>query len=118
MSHVVSIKAQVKDLNAVKAACARLQLAAPVAGVHRVFVGSLEGLGVRLPGWSFPVVFNLTTGEAKFDNYGGTWGKQVELDKFMQAYAIEKAKAEARRKGFRVAEASQPDGSIRLTCTQ
>ena len=33
----------------------------------------------------------------------------------MQAYAVVQGKAEARKKGYRVAETTLPDGSIRLT---
>ena len=51
----------------------------------------------------------------KFDNYGGAWGDQKELDRFLQAYAIEKTRIEARKKGYTVTEQSLKDGSIKLT---
>ena len=43
------------------------------------------------------------------------WGQQTELDKLLQAYAVEKAKIEARRAGTNVTEQALPNGSIRLT---
>ena len=55
------------------------------------------------------------TGQVKFDNYGGHWGEQVQLDKLWQAYAVEKAKIEARKKGHGVTEQQLADGSIKLT---
>lgn len=43
------------------------------------------------------------------------WGKKLELDRFLQAYAVERAKLEARRQGHTVTEQSLSDGSIRLS---
>ena len=62
-----------------------------------------------------PVVFNTTTGAACYDNYNGHWGDQAQLDKFLQAYACEMAKIEARKKGHTCTEQQLPDGSIKLT---
>jgi hypothetical protein len=69
---------------------------------------------VELPGWNYPVVFDTTTAEARYDNYGGQWGEQKELDRFMQAYAVEKAKIEARKQGHSVTEQTLANGSIKL----
>lgn len=43
------------------------------------------------------------------------WGEQQHLDRFLQAYAVERATMEARRQGHTVVEQSQPDGSMKLT---
>ena len=43
------------------------------------------------------------------------WGDQRELDRFLQAYACERAKIEARRQGHTVTEQPLADGSIKLT---
>ena len=43
--------------------------------------------------------------------------KQVELDRFLQAYAVEKAKLEARKAGHSATEHLLADGSIRV-CVQ
>jgi hypothetical protein len=48
-------------------------------------------------------------------DYNGRWGDQKELDKFLQVYAVEKAKIEARKKGHTVTEQPLADGSIKLT---
>ena len=53
----------------------------------------------------------------KFDNYGGQWGEQQELDRFLQMYAVEKAKLEARKKGYTVSEHALQDGAIKLQIT-
>jgi len=70
---------------------------------------------VQLPGWNYPIVCNLETGQVQYDNYGGHWGEQKHLNAFLQAYAVEKAKIEARKKGHTVSETRLEDGSIRVT---
>ncbi len=115
MSHIVRIQTEVRDATAVFAACRRRQIAEPVAGKHLLFGGEVEGLAVRLREWTYPAVCQLETGEVQYDNFGGRWGEQRELDQFMQAYAVEKARIEARKRGHTVAEQSLADGSIKLT---
>lgn len=114
MSHIVQIQTQVKDAAAVRAACQRLNLPAPVQGKHELFTGEVEGLAVKLPDWTYPVVCDLASGQIKFDNYHGKWGAQEHLDRFIQAYAVEKVKIESRRKGHLVSESRLADGSIKL----
>ena len=115
MSHVVTIQTQVRDPAAVLAACHRLGLPPPVHRRVQLFSDSAEGLAVELPGWHYPVVCETASGSLKYDNYGGAWGDQKELDRFMQMYAVEKARIESHRRGYTVTEQPLPDGSIKLT---
>ncbi|MEI8373658.1 MAG: DUF1257 domain-containing protein [Planctomycetota bacterium] len=115
MSHTVSIKTEIRDTSAVKAACQRLGLAEPVQGKAKLYGGEVEGLAVKLPDWCYPVVCDTASGQVKYDNFGGRWGDQKHLDKFLQAYAAEKVKIESRRKGHTVTENQLADGSIKLT---
>ncbi len=115
MSHIVEIKTEIRDEAAVRAACSRLQLPTPEPKTCRLFNATATGLCVQLPGWNYPVVANLETGAVQYDNYGGHWGEQRHLNAFLQAYAVEKAKIEARRKGHAVTETRLQDGSIRVT---
>ena len=115
MSHIVEIKTEVRDEVAVKAACTRLQLPTPEHKTIRLFSATATGLCVQLPGWSYPVVANLATGQLQFDNYNGHWGEQARLNAFLQAYAVEKAKIEARKKGHTCSENRLEDGSIKVT---
>jgi len=115
LSHIVQLQAQVKDAAAVRAACQRLGLPAPVQGKTRLFSGEAEGLAVQLPGWTYPVVCDLPSGQLHYDDFGGRWGDRVRLDAFLQAYSVERAKAEARRRGHVVTEALLPNGAIKLT---
>ena len=81
----------------------------------QLFSGSVSGLAVQLPGWKYPAVFQLGSGQVQCDNYGGAWGEQRQLDRFLQTYAVELAKIEARRRGHTVTEQPLLDGSIKLT---
>ncbi len=115
MSHIVEIRTEIRDEQAVRAACTRLQLTAPENKTVRLFNATATGLCVQLPGWQYPVVANLQTGQVQYDNYNGHWGEQKHLNSFLQAYAVCKATIEARKKGHSVTETSLQDGSIKVT---
>ena len=115
MSHIVEIKTAVRDPIALAAACQRLGVAAPTHGKAALFTSAAEGLIVHLPDWRYPVVFDTHAGQVRFDNYNGAWGDQSQLDRLLQAYAIEKSTQEARRAGHSVQEQPLPDGSVKLT---
>ena len=115
MSHIVTIRTRVTDAAALAAACRRLALGEPATETVTLFSGQASGVVVRLPGWRYPVVVDTAAGEVKFDNYNGSWGSQIELDKLLQAYAVEKARLEARRAGHTLSEQRLADGSIKLT---
>ena len=113
MSHTVTIRTQIRDFNAIQAACRRLSLVNPVQGEVRLFDRVATGVGVQLDGWRFPVCIEVD-GNLLYDNFGGFWGLPEKLDQFQQAYAVEKAKLEARKQGHTCQEAVLEDGSIRL----
>ena len=73
MSHVVTIKTQVRDPGALAAACRRLGLTEPVRETVELFSGQATGLAIRLPGWDYPVVVDTAAGAIQYDNYDGAW---------------------------------------------
>ena len=120
MSHIVEIKTEVRDEAAVQSACSRLHLPRATRGTFELYSSTETGLGIELPHWKYPVVATSDesgrlTGQLRFDNYNGRWGSQEFLDRFLQTYAIEKAKIEARKKGHSVVEQRLDNGSIKLT---
>ena len=115
MSHIVTIQTEIRDPAALAAACRRLGLDPPEEGTARLFTSEASGLIVHLPGWRYPAVIDTQARQIHYDTYGGQWGEQAELDRLMQAYAVEKAKLEARRAGHTVTEQALADGSIKLT---
>ena len=114
MSHTFTVKCQARDPIAISAACQRLGLAAPVEGTAQLFSGEERGLIVQFPGWNYPAVIDVVSGDIRSDTYEGRWGDAVHLDRFLQMYAVERTKIEARRKGHAVSETTLEDGSIRL----
>lgn len=115
MSHIVTIQTEVRDPAAIRSACDRLQLPLPVHGTARLFTTEATGLLVQLPRWRYPVVCQTETGTLAYDNYRGAWGEQIHLDRFLQGYAVEKTRLEARKAGHDVVEQALADGSIKLT---
>ena len=114
MSHIVTVRTEVRDPTAIEAACRRLGLPEPVHGTAKLFTAEATGLLVKLPDWLYPVVCDTASGQLHFDNYNGAWGQQKQLDRLLQAYAVERAHIEARKQGHSALEQAMPDGSIKL----
>jgi hypothetical protein len=114
MSHIVSVQTKLYDPMAIAAACQRLNLAPPQQGTAQLYTGEATGLMVQLPDWQFPIVIDTLTGVVHYDNYEGIWGAQEHLDHFLQLYAVERAKLEARKKGYSFSEQTLHDGSVKV----
>ena len=63
MSHIVQIQSQVRDPVAIQAACQRLKLPEPTQRTVKLFSDTVTGLAVQLPGWTFPVLCDVASGE-------------------------------------------------------
>lgn len=122
MSHITTIQVQVKDIEALKAACARLGVEfregqrafdwygrAPQACEHAIHVpGARYEIGVVREGDHYAL---------HWDDYseGGLMAVLGEKgQRLSQSYAVEAAKAEAARMGSSSWEESMADGSVRL----
>ena len=72
---------------------------------------------MRLPDGRYPLVCQLETGRGSPPVRQLPWplGEQVHLDRFLQSYAVEMTRLEARRKGHSVTEQQLQDGSVKLT---
>jgi hypothetical protein len=114
MSHVVTIKTQLRDVTSIAAACRRLGLPEPVQGTTRLYSGEVTGLLIHLRDWQYPIAVDPASGEVQGDNFDGAWGNPAEIDRLAQAYAIEKIHLESRKKGLRVTETPLEDGSVKL----
>jgi hypothetical protein len=112
LSHIVTIKTEVRDHTAVAAACRRLASSEPIHGTAQLFSGQATGLLVQLPGWLYPAVIDTASGQIRYDNYEGCWGDEKQLHRFLQAYVVERSRIEARKKSYLTSEQSLADGSI------
>lgn len=114
MSHLVTIQTQVRDSVAIASACTRLDLPSPVHREVKLFTSVETGWAVELPDWRYPIVCQTDSGQLKYDNFEGRWGDPAHLDRFVQSYAVEKIKLQARRQGQTAIEEQLQDGSIRV----
>jgi hypothetical protein len=112
LSHIGTVKTEVRDESAVAAACRRLARPEPAAGTAQLYSGQASGLLVHLKDWLYPLVVDTDSGTIRFDNYGGCWGDEQHLHRFLQAYAVERVRSEARKKNHAATEQSLADGSI------
>jgi hypothetical protein len=114
MSHIVAIQTQVRDPATVGLACQRLKLLPPVQGTAKLFAGEAKGLILQFPGWRYPVVIDTTSGTVQYDAFGGRWGDEQHLHRFLQIYLTERTKLEAHKHGYSVQEQVLDNGSIKL----
>lgn len=115
MSHIVQVKGiAIHDREALEDAIKALGLKTRGYGEHTVYGSRQTGLAVELPGWQHPVVIDPDKGTAAYDNFNGSWGKQVELDKLVQRYAVEMSARELRIAGYDVTEETMDNGDVRV----
>ena len=98
MSSTFNVEIEMHDKQALEKACERLGIKIQ-EGSHKLYAGTEKGTGVFLPEWRYPVVIK-ESGTIAYDNYNGSWGKIEELNKLKAFYGAEKAKIEARKKGY------------------
>lgn len=143
MSHVVTVKIEIQDLEAVEAACARLGWhwrpnqktyawygrwlkdyhgndAAYKNGFDPEQFGKCEhAIGVPKARYEIGLIRQGAAYTLLWDNYatGGLQNLTQEngLQGFLAAYAAEKAKLTAKRQGFKVREQVLDNGNIKLT---
>ena len=115
MSHIVQIETEVRDAVAGEAAWRRLGRKSPTPGTPQRLSAGGPGVLVEFAAWRYPIVCNPVSGKVQFDNFEGHWGELVQLHRFLQAYAVEKARLEAHKQGHSVYEQPLADGSIQLT---
>ena len=115
MSHTMNIETEIRDTKALSSACNRLNLDFDQNIAPRKFYSTTEtGMAVNLDGWKYPVVIQ-ENGKLAYDNYNGSWGEDKELGKLKAYYGSEKAKIEARKKGYSVNETIDAvNGNLKL----
>lgn len=120
MSHFTDIETQIRDIEALKAACAEMGLTVQDNATARGY-GSNTRRGefvIKLKG-----PYDIAVDKAKQGTYALTtdlWGGHVEREvgpqfgKLLQMYGLHKAQIEARKKGFMTRRQPMKDGSIKL----
>lgn len=114
MSQVVTINIELKDKQAVIAACKRLSWKYE-EGEAKFYDGSIaRGIVVYVPGWRYPAVVT-ENGSIKADTYNDQWGKLSDLDQLKQRYGAEQTKSVFATQGLYAGEQQNQDGSLTLT---
>jgi hypothetical protein len=120
MSHFTTIKTQIKDIDALRSACAELGLALEKDSEARGFYqNKIKGdYVIRLKG-PYDVALNQQP-DASFGLTSDFWEGYVEKEvgpkygRLLQLYAVHKATHEARKRGHLARRSQQQDGSIKL----
>jgi hypothetical protein len=119
MSHFTTVHTEIRDLEALKEACAELGLQVDDRAEARGYASSrlkadhvirLKGpydIAVQRTGKSYSLTTDWWNGHVEKE-VGANFGKLVQL------YATHKVMREARRKGHRVTRKREKDGAIRL----
>ena len=120
MSHISKIELEVNDLPTLKQACRRLGLVFLEGQTTFKWWGHKDGEcthAIRVPGANYEIgVIRTGKGfELQCDYYDRNIGESIGNDGGLlkQAYAVERTKTEARRKGYSVTE-QKIDNGIRL----
>jgi hypothetical protein len=120
MSHISKIELEVKDLGTLGQACRRLGLELIKGQRTFKWFGAEDGKcdhAIKVPGSTYEIgVLKVDNGFGlQCDYYDPAIGKAVGQNGGLlkQAYAVERTKVEARRKGYTVIEKATPQG-IRL----
>lgn len=120
MSHFTTIETQVRDVAALKAACAEMSLAVEENAIARGYSRNTHkgDLVIRLKG-----PYDIALNRQPDGTYGLTcdwWDGHVEKEvgakygRLLQLYGVHKAQIEARKKGFTTRRQTLADGAIKL----
>lgn len=120
MSHFTTIRTQVRDIDALRAACSELGLELLQNTAARGYAGQATkgDFVVRLKG-----PYDVAVNRQPDGTYGLTadwWSGHVEREvgrgfgRLLQLYGVHKTLAEARRKGCTVRRHALADGSVKL----
>lgn len=121
MSHFTTINTQIKDIEALKTACAELGLTVLAHADARGYSqNTIPGdYVIQLKG-PYDIALNQQP-DGSFGLTADLWAGHVEAEvgkgygRLLQLYAVHKAMKEARRKGHLVSRRQHQDGTIKLT---
>ena len=120
MSHFVTITTQIKDIDALRAACAEMGFELlPNATARGIGTQQQGDYVIRLKGPCDIALRRQTDGpfQLSTDWWDGHAEKEVgkNYGRLLQLYAVHKAAREARKRGLRVQRTALNNGAIKLT---
>lgn len=115
MSHTVTIDTLFLDQDCIAQAAAQAGAVVTTGSHIKLYDGTfIDGTSLQLENWKYPVGID-KQGKAYYDNFGGQWGDQAQLDVFRQTYAVLVATKQARTEGWNVTQSTRLDGTVRLS---
>lgn len=122
MSHFTTIQTQIRDVEALEAACTELGVELLRNTEARGFANSTRHgeLVVRLKG-PYDIAANRAEGSDSYELATDWWNGHVEAEvgpnygRLLQLYGVHKTMREAAKKRLRVSRHQENDGSIRVT---
>jgi hypothetical protein len=121
MSHFATVKTQIKDIEALRDACAEMDLVV-LQNVEARGYGNNRLQGEYVIALKGP--YDIALNKQEDETYGLTtdwWDGHVEKEvgkdygKLLQLYGVHKAMREARQRGYSVRRAALNDGSVKLS---
>ena len=120
MSHFTTIKTQIKDIAALRAACQEMGFTLLQNADARGYMNN-----TRKGNWVIKLhgPYDIALNQQQDGTYGLTtdwWNGHVEKEggkdygKLLQLYGVHKASIEARKKGYTVLRQAKQDGSVKL----
>jgi len=98
LSHIVTIQTKVHDPAAVTACLPASRFVCACAWHYPASSVEKATGSDRQASWlEYPAVIDVLTGLCVTTNFNGHWGDQQQLNRFLQSYAVEKTKLEARK---------------------
>lgn len=114
MSHIVQAALKLTERKHLLAAIEQLGLKNLGEARHKLYSGNyVQGLGIQFKGWNHPVVID-SEGTAHYDNFGGTWGNQDNLDELCQRYALIGAEETAAIEGYIYNQTTLENGDVEV----
>ena len=120
MSHFTEIKTQIKDIEALRLACAELGLTLlPNTEARGYYENKTKGDFVILLKGPYDIALNKQS-DGTYGLTADLWQGHVEKEvgqkygKLLQLYGVHKASMEARKKGLSVLRRQQQNGAIKL----
>ena len=109
MSHKNTIKGQIKNKPFFMDVCRAMGINIRSGNTHKLYSDSnVEGLGIDLPGWNYPVVIT-EDGSVVFDNYNGSWGDIKRLHDVMDDYNYKTVEDASLAQGHTIHDTTTPE---------
>jgi len=99
VSHTTKIKVEFRDKDKLGKAVEAMGGKVLGEGSHRLYGGTYEGFGFKLPGWNYPCIL-AADGSLSYDNFSGSWGDIRQLDALKGEYALQVAESVAMAQGW------------------